>query len=159
MRLTCLAILSLFLPAMAQAKDLSGRVAFGVDQTMGRSPALSIRYGVPTGNPLRQIQIEGDFSVDLTRHQAPAELFIGGRVMYAVAVEDELNFYLSAGMGGLNTPDGFTFRLQPGCMVDAFPFGLENLGITGGFGLDLDLGETTGIATNGAVMGGFHYWF
>ena len=97
--------------------------------------------------------------MDMTQDADLTELFIGGRAMWALVVEDQANLYLSAGMGGLNTPDGFTFRLQPGFCIDAFLFGLENLGVTTGFGLDIDLGETTGIATSGALLGGIHYWF
>ena len=159
MRRLVFAALLCTLPSTALAKDLSGRLAIGLDNTIARTPALSIRYGVPLGDPLQQLQLEGDFSTQLTRGADDQEFFIGGRAMYGVAVEDQLNLYLGTGLGGMSTPEGFTFRLQPGFSVDAFLFGLENLGFTAGFGLNIDLGETTGIGTSGAVLGGVHYWF
>jgi hypothetical protein len=48
-------------------------------------------------------------------------------------------------------------RLQPAFGVDAFPFGLENLGLTVECGMNLDVGDAPGAAT--MVGFGAHYWF
>ena len=52
MRRTFLSALVLCLPSTAFAKDLSGRLAIGLDNYIGRTPSLSVRFGVPTGDPL-----------------------------------------------------------------------------------------------------------
>ena len=159
MRRLLIAALVCTFPSSVFAKDLSGRVAVGVDQTIARTPALSVRFGLPSEEPTRQIQFQGSLAIDAQRDQDNTEFFVGGRVLYGVVIEDQLNLYLGTGLGGLNTPDGMTFRVQPGVSIDAFLFGLENLGFNTGLGLNIDIGQTTGIGTTGAILGGVHYWF
>ena len=159
MRRLLLAALVCPLPSSVFAKDLSGQIAVGVDQTIARTPAISIRYGLPSDDPVRQLQFQAALAIDAQRDQDNLELFVGGRVLYGVVIEDQLNLYLGTALGGLNTPDGMTFRVQPCVSIDAFLFGLENLGFNTGLGLNIDIGQTTGIGTTGAILGGVHYWF
>jgi hypothetical protein len=62
-------------------------------------------------------------------------------------------------MGALSDDDGTTLRIQPAMGADFFLFGLENLGFTVEWGLNLDLTGQSGIATTAAVGAGVHYWF
>ena len=76
-----------------------------------------------------------------------------------MVVEDNLNLYAAAG-GALSAIDEATsIRVQPGLELQVFPFGLENLALNAGFGLNLALGSAGGIETDGALLTGAHYWF
>ena len=141
----------------AEAKDLGNRFGVGFNNQLGPIPALSARYGLPTSNPAFNIQIEADLGLVTTGERS--ELLVGGRALYAVVVEDNMNLYAAAG-GALSAVDDVTtIRIQPGLEIQAFPFGLENLALNAGFGLNLDLGSAGGVATAGALLTGAHYWF
>jgi hypothetical protein len=43
--------------------------------------------------------------------------------------------------------------------ADFFLFGLENLGFTIEWGLNIDVGPTSGVSTTAAAAAGAHYWF
>ena len=150
-------LLILLAAGAAHAKDLGNRVGVGVQTQLGAVPALSARYGLPTANPAINVQVEADFGIATT--EAGTALFAGGRALYAVVVEDNMNLYAYAGAGYNDDGTGGALRIQPGMEVQAFPFGLENLGITGSFGFNLDVGDQTGFSTAGAVAAGLHYWF
>ena len=150
---------ALVTPSAAHAKDLRNRLGVGVNSWFGHVHAVSVRWGLPTADPAMNIQVEGDFGLAANGATGQSDLFAGGRLLYAVVAEDNMNLSLSAGAGYLGTAAGGQFRLQPAATVDFFLFGLENLGFTGGFGVDLDLGSTSGVATTGGVIGGLHYWF
>jgi len=157
MRPAALTTLILLLSARtADAKDLGNRIGVGFQSQLGAVPALSARYGLPTANPAVNVQVEADFGIatgDAT------QLFVGGRGLYGLVVEDNMNLYGYVGAGWNDAGDGGAFRLQPGLEIQAFLFGLENLGLTGSFGVNLDLGEQSGVSTTGAVAAGLHYWF
>jgi hypothetical protein len=142
--------------ASTEAKDLGNRFGLGVQTQLGSVPALSVRYGLPMANPAVNIQVEADigFSTEDT-----GALLIGGRGLYAMVVEDNMNLY--GFIGAAYNDDGVSsaFRIKPGVEVQAFPFGLENLGLTGSFGINLDLGAPSSVSTAGAVAAGLHYWF
>lgn len=141
----------------AEAKDLGNRIGVGFNNQLGSIPALSARYGLPTSNPAVNIQVEADLG--LSTAGETSQLLVGGRALYAVVVEDNMNLYAAAG-GALSAIDDATsVRIQPGLELQVFPFGLENLGLNAGFGLNLDLGSAGGIATHGALLTGAHYWF
>ena len=152
--LTCLILLASARPAAA--KDLGNRIGVGFQSQLGAVPALSARYGLPTANPAVNIQVEADFGFATGD---VAQLYAGGRGLYGLVVEDNMNLYGYVGAGWNDSGAGGAFRLQPGLEVQAFPFGLENLGLTGSFGLNVDLGGQTSISTTGAVAAGLHYWF
>lgn len=145
--------------APTAAKDLGNRIGVGMQTQLGAVPALSVRYGLPMPNPAINIQVEGDFGL-YSAQSEPTALVLGGRALYAVVVEDNMNLYAYGGAAYLDEGGASTFRLQPGLEIQAFPFGLENLGLTAGTGLNIDLGGgQTGLSTLGSVLAGFHYWF
>jgi hypothetical protein len=150
----------LLLTAMssADAKDLGNRIGVGFNNQLGALPAISARYGLPSKNPAINIQIEADLGLNIVSGGDTAVL-IGGRALYAVVVEDNMNLYAFGGGTLTTVADTATVRIQPGLEIQAFPFGLENLGINAGFGLNLDLGSEAGVSTNGALLSGVHYWF
>lgn len=156
MQRTALFILTmLLLPDVAGAKDLGNRFGLGVQTQLGAAPALSARYGLPSSNPAINLQVEADFGINT----AEGTLLVGGRVLYATVVEDNMNLYGYAGIAYADDGYGGVFRVQPGIEVQAFPFGLENLGVTGSVGLNLDLGSQTSLSTAGSAAAGLHYWF
>lgn len=146
---------TLLSPKSAQAKDLGNRVGVGVRNATDGLPSLSARYGLPSSNPAINIQVEGNVGFNSNT----GATYVGGRGLYAVVVEDNMNLYGYAALGYQSDGIDGGLRLQPGLEVQAFLFGLENLGIVGGLGLNLDVGATSGVSTAGALAAGFHYWF
>lgn len=155
-----LAITALLAATPAHAKDLKGRFGMGFNNQLGGGPSLAVRYGLPTGddNPFNLI-VEGHSG--FSAYDGTAGAFsAGGRLLFSTVVEDNLNVYVGAGAGYVMNDGVEVVRLQPLCSIDFFLFGLDNLGFTTGFGLDIDVGEaTTGIATTTAAMAGVTYWF
>jgi hypothetical protein len=147
-------------PQSAHAKDLRTRVGVGFDQQFGQLSAFSIRYGLPNENPAINIQLEGDFGFSQYKDLGDERIFGGGKLLYGVVVEDNLNLYLGAGGGFMGDGAASVVRIQPLSSVDFFLFGLENLGITTGIGLNIDVGDGgSGVAFTGAANAGVHYWF
>lgn len=149
---------ALLAPSDAHAKDLRNRIGAGYNAWFGQVNALSVRYGLPTGDPAVNIQVEGNLGLDADNSSSD-DFFAGGRLLYGVVVEDNMNLSLGAGAGYIASGGRGRLRLQPSATVDFFLFGLENLGFSSGVGLNLDLGSPTGVSTTGAVLGGLHYWF
>lgn len=153
-----LALLCLLAPE-ASAKDLRSKVGLGFHQQFGDVTALSLRFGVPAAKPTTNVQLEIDAGFELMADTDPT-FFAGGRLLYGVVAEDNMNLYLGAGGGyALAGPDGF-FRIQPVVGAQFFLFGLENLGFSVEWGVSVDLGDawavrTVGTAPNVAV----HYYF
>lgn len=158
----CLALV-LLLPLPALAKDLNGRFGVGFSQQFsgGSAPAplsaLSLRYGFPTGKPIVNVGIEANVGVDITDVTA---FFVGGRLVYGVVAEDNMNLFLGAGAGyASDGTDGF-LRVQPALGAEFFFFGLENLGFTTEVALNVDLGASSRFTTvGGAPAVGMHYYF
>ena len=143
----------------AHAKDLRGRIGAGVDTQLGDIPAASVRFGLPSGNPAINIQAEVDFGFASYSSQTN-QMVAGGRVLYGVVVEDNLNLYLGAGAALQTQGKVSVVRIQPAAVADFFLFGLENLGLSAGVGLNLDVGTgNSGLGTQAAVLTGAHYWF
>lgn len=162
MRLTIapFALLCLLAPSVASAKDLGGRVGVGFIHSFGDQSALSVRYGLPLGDPALNVQLEafGGFAANTA---STGWLVAGGRGLYAVVVEDNLNLYVGAGAGLLT--DQATrqqaLRIQPTMGAEFFLFGLENLGFMTEWGINVDLGDATGVSTAANAGVGVHYWF
>ena len=153
-----LALLVTTLPTV-EAKDLRSRFGLGFHQQIGAPlpiSALSVRYGLPTGKPTSNIQLEADVGVAATA-SAPVDLYAGGRVLYSFVAEDNMNFYLAAGAGYAMQAGSGLVRVQPAIGAEFFLFGLENLGLSLEWGVSADLGEawTVSTAPNAAV----HYYF
>jgi len=162
--LPLLSLVILSLPSAAHAKDLRKRFGLGFESLVGGSPsvsttALSARFGLPTGNAAVNVQIEGDIGFSSYEY-APEGLFYGGRLLYSVVAEDNLNLYLAGGAGVLSVGGVNAVRIQPGMTVDFFLFGLENLGFSTGWAVNLDFGQgTSGVGSAAAAFAGAHYWF
>ena len=157
-QLSCLFPLVLLFSTPAAAKDLRGRFGGGFNQQFGHVSALSVRYAFPTNSPAINVHLEGAFGLE-TQKEADNRLFTGGRLLWGMIAEDNMNLYLAGGAGALSQNDESTFRLQPAMIADFFFFGLENLGFTVEWGLNLDLAGETGIATAATAAAGAHYWF
>lgn len=159
-------------PGVAQAKDLRNRVAVGANAHLGSVPALSFRYGLPTPDPAINVQLEATAGFWAYGDQG-TEVVAGGRAMYGVVAEDNMNLFLGFGAAAISETSAATVdtsgnsvqtsttaaRLQPVMGADFFLFGLENLGFTAEWGVNIDLGASAGAATSAAVGGGVHYWF
>src|SRR5262249_26458356 len=139
----------------AVAKDLNGRFGVGFSQQFGGDggmSAVSLRYGLPTGKPTTNIGLEADVGANVT---SVTDFFVGGRLLWGVVAEDNMNLYLGAGVGylqrhvGVDQDDGTVdqeaaggLRIQPSLGAEFFLFGLENLGFTTELGVNVDLGDT-----------------
>jgi hypothetical protein len=150
---------ALLLSPVAEAKDLRGRTGIGFNQQFGHVSALSVRYGLPTPSPVMNIQLEGMFGLDTAATDDGGNVVYGARVLYGFLAEDNMNLFAGGGVGGVNTAAENTVRLQPTMGTDFFLFGLENLGFTIEWGLNLDIGPTSGVSTTAAAAAGAHYWF
>jgi hypothetical protein len=149
----------LLLLAPAHAKDLRSHLGLGFNQQFGTVSAISARYGLPAGKPTTNVQIEADVGFDLSAVTDP-KFFAGGRLLYAVVAEDNMNLYLGAGAGyAVDGPAGVV-RLQPAVGAQFFFFGLENLGFSVEWGVNVDLGASWAVKTVGTAPSvGVHYYF
>ena len=95
----------------AQAKDLDSRVGVGVNNWFASQAAVSFRYALPVSVPEQETQVEAvvGFSTDPS---SPSALTVGGRVLYAVVVEDNLNVFAGGGAGFLMLNGTGALRLQ-----------------------------------------------
>lgn len=148
-------LLALLLVAPAPAKDLNGRLGIGASQQLGVS-ALSARYGLPLGKPTTNVLVEADLGVGAGE---TTTVFAGGRLLFGVVAEDNMNLNLAAGAGYAIAGDDSFLRVQPALGAEFFFFGLENLGFDAEIGLNVDVGDVTGVSLGGAPMVGFHYYF
>ena len=155
--LLLLTAISVALPA--HAKDLRGRSAVGFNQQFGHVSALSVRYGLPTSSPVINVQVEGAFGLETAATEDGGNVFTGARVLYGFLAEDNMNLFAGGGVGVLTHPDKTIIRTQPAMGADFFLFGLENLGFTIEWGLNIDIGPTSGVSTTAAAAAGAHYWF
>lgn len=140
----------------AAAKDLRSRVGVGFHQQFGNVSALSVRFGLPAAEPTTNIQLELDAGV-LAATSGTA-WFAGGRALFGVVAEDNMNLYLGAGGGWMGGVDAL--RLQPVIATQFFLFGLENLGFSAEWGLNVDIAaETSAMTVGGAPAAAVHYYF
>ena len=157
-RLLLLLAAAVLAPASAHAKDLRGRFGLGFNHSFGAASTLSARYGLPMPEPAINILVEADGGVDTTA-TATQSLFLGGRVLYAFVVEDNMNLYAAGGAALITGPATQTIRVQPALSAEFFLFGLENLGFTAEWGVNLDIGDKPGVTTTASPGVGLHYWF
>jgi hypothetical protein len=168
-RLLFLLIPLLGLSHNAEAKDLRGRFGVGFNQQLGHVSALSVRYALPTNSHAMNIQLEGNFGLDTASALQPdgesgafvsdRRVFSGARLLYGVVAEDNMTLFGAGGVGILTNTDSTTVRFQPSMGADFFLFGLDNLGFTVEWGLNLDTGGNPGIETTASMAAGVHYWF
>lgn len=157
---------------LAHAKDLRNHVGVGVDTALGHGvstvtgtsaaiPALSLRFGLPASSPNVNVQIELDGGFNAGGGEE-ARYLAGGRVLYGVVVEDNMNLYLGAGAGYLGQGSTGRVRIQPTMSAQWFFFGLENLGFSAECGVSIDAGGSQGaraVTVGGVPAVGLHYYF
>jgi len=148
----------LLLTMPAAAKDLRGRYAVGFNNQFGHVSAISGRYAFPTNSPALNIQVEGNFGL-ATSPLEDGRVFSGGRVLYGTIAEDNMNLFVAGGAGVMMEVGIGRVRVQPGMGVDFFLFGLENLGLTLEWGMNLDLADGASASTTATMAAGAHYWF
>ncbi len=154
-----LAAALLLLAAPAEANDLRGRFGFGFHAGLGSVSAISVRYAIPTKSPAMNIQLELDGGFALAA-DTETELVAGGRLLYGLVAEDNLSLYGAGGAHYVSAAGSDFVRVQPALGAEFFMFGLENLGFGVEWGLNVDLGESTGVRTiSGAPAVTVHYWF
>ena len=143
----------------AQAKDLDSRMGVGVNNWFATQPSVSLRYALPLSVPQQETQVEAvvGFSTDPS---APSALTLGGRALYAVVVEDNLNVLAGGGAGFLMLNGTGALRLQPAMEFQYFFMGLDNLSFTAGVGMNVDIGKGNNkVELSSSMLGGLHYWF
>ena len=150
---------ALLLAPTAEANDLRGRFGLGFHAGLGSVSAISVRYALPTKSPAINVQLEvdGGFAAG---DSVDTELVAGGRLLYGLVAEDNLSLYGAAGAHYVAMGPIDFVRVQPALGAQFFMFGLENLGFGVEWGLNIDLGESTGVRTvSGAPAVTAHYWF
>lgn len=154
-----LPLLLLALPSVAHGKDLRERVGVGFNNQFSHVSALSVKYGLPAPEPAINIQIEAVGGFEIV-DGASDNLFVGLRGLYGLVAEDNMNLYVAGGVGYLARGQVDGVRIQPAFGTEFFFFGLENLGFTAEWGVNIDLGEGSEVNTpTGAPAVGFHYYF
>lgn len=152
----------------AQAKDLRGRVAAGVElssslfsPTVPVPPALSVKFTLPGAQKSINSQLQayaGAQHLTLSGNDESLAVAGGARYLFTFVAEDNCNFFGGLGAGVAyhwasagDTLDPFA---EPIAGIEFFPFGLENLGLTAAALVHL------GLASQGtAALFGAHYYF
>ena len=145
----------------ANAKDLRNRFGVGFNNQFGHAASLSARYGLPMPDQVINLQVEILAGVDVASGSDTTDsISAGARVLYGLVAEDNMNLYAAAGLGWVSTGDSSALRVQPGLSAQFFLFGLENLGFSADWGLNLDLGSPMAVSSFTSVPGmGLHYYF
>ena len=174
MRMRSLLVLLLLLalaPIGASAKDLRGRFAVGFTNQLSPMTSASVKFTFPAKQPTVNIQLQGIAGMALYRARSSNDQFFAGfRMLFCFIAEDNLNVYAGVGAGYAGFSDGSrAVRGQPAVGLEFFLFGLENLGISAEFGVNIDVGVspssgvdvTTGVGPDASSFGavGLHYYF
>ena len=147
----------------AHARDLHGRLGVGFEDQLAAtagSGAVSARYWLPavgSANPARSPHVGVEVALGLDLREGGTGASVGARVLYAFLLEDNFNLYGAGGVGWLGATS--SVRVQPAVGAEFFLFGLENLGITTEWGMNLDLGEEISLSTPGNAVAGVRYYF
>lgn len=161
------ALLAFSATSTASAKDLRGRFALGFNNQFSPVAAISAKFTLPAKQPTVNVQIQVLGGVALFRARTNNDqFFAGGRMLFTFLAEDNLNLYAGGGAGYVGFDDGArAIRVHPVVGVEFFFFGLENLGFSGEFGVNVDIGTTpvtnVDISTVAGSFGavGVHYYF
>ena len=157
----------LLVAAPASAKDLRGRFALGFNNQFGPMTSASLKFTLPAKQPTVNIQLQLVAGAALFKARNYNDQYFGGlRMLFTFVAEDNLNLYAGGGGGYVGFSDATNaVRIQPVMGTEFFFFGLENLGISAEFGVNVDIGvgSTSGLDVStaagsfGAV--GMHYYF
>lgn len=153
---------ALALPSSAEARDLRGRLGIGFNNNFSSLTSISVKYGIPTNKETVNLQVQALVGFAFLKDQDD-RFFAGGRVLIPILAEDNLNLYAGVGGGYVRFHDAKqAARIGAVLGVEFFLFGLENLGLSAEFGLNLDLGnQVLDVQTTGgtAAAVGVHYYF
>ena len=152
----------LVLSTTAEAKDLRGKVGIGFNNNFSPFTSVSLKVGLPADKETVNVQIQAlvGFSIAATQDN---QFFAGGRLLLPILAEDNLNLYGSIGGGYVRFHDqAQAFRGQAALGVEFFFFGLERLGLSAEFGVNVDVGPgivDVGTTSGTAASVGVHYYF
>lgn len=160
--LPLLVILTLLVPSAASAKDLRRKLGVGFNNNFSSVTSLSFKIGLPTAKETVNVQIQALAGFALA-NDVDTRLFVGARVLLPFVAEDNLNVYGGIGGGYARFHDqAQAARLQAVLGVEFFMFGIERLGFSAEFGVNVDIGPgIVDVATTsgtGASVG-VHYYF
>lgn len=160
--LLTIALLSLLVPSVAGAKDLRGRLGIGFNNNFSSVTSLSVKLGLPTDKETVNIAVQALAGFAFAQ-DSDLRLFAGGRVLLPIIAEDNINVYGGLGGGYARFHDqAQAARIQAVLGAEFFLFGLERLGFSAEFGVNLDVGPgMVDIATTSgtAASVGVHYYF
>ena len=149
-------------PSVSEARDLRGRLGIGFNNNFSSLTSISVKYGIPTNKETVNLQVQALVGFAFLKDQDD-RFFAGGRVLIPILAEDNLNLYAGVGGGYVRFHDSKqAARIGAVVGVEFFLFGLENLGLSAEFGLNLDLGnQVLDVQTTGgtAAAVGVHYYF
>jgi len=168
MRTRLLTLLSLVLfvilsvPSVASAKDLRGKVGIGFNNNFSSLTSVSAKIGLPAARETVNFQIQALVGFAIAS-DTDNRFFAGGRLLLPIIAEDNLNVYGGIGGGYVRFHDtAEAARIQGVLGVEFFFFGLERLGLSAEFGVNLDVGPgILDVATTSgtAASVGVHYYF
>jgi hypothetical protein len=152
----------LLVPAMADARDLRGRVGLGFQNQFSELLSISAKFGLPADRETVNVQAQVLVGFALGT-KADERFFAGGRILFPFVAEDNLNLYGAVGGGWLRRADDDQLvRVQATVGAEFFLFGLENLGLSAEFGAKVDVAppDVEVGTTSGTMAGvGVHYYF
>lgn len=165
--LATLLTLSIACVGPAEAKDLRGRLAFGFNNQLSPVTSASIKYTLPAKQAAVNIQMQVIAGLAIYNARTINDQFFAGfRMLFPIIAEDNLNVYVGGGGGYAGFQDASrAIRLQPVAGVEFFFFGIENLGFSTEFGVNVDIGlsPTVGVDVSTSAGSyaavGIHYYF
>jgi len=165
--LSTVLLLAVSLALPATAKDLRGRFALGFNNQFSPVATASAKFTLPAKTPTTNIQIQVLGGVAVFRARSNNDqFFAGARMLFTFLAEDNLNLYAGGGGGFAGFDDGTkAIRVQPVVGTEFFFFGLENLGFSAEFGVNVDIGvlpvTSVDVSTTSGAFGavGIHYYF
>lgn len=144
----------------AFAKDLDGRIAVGLNQSVGEIPSLSARFAIPLSQKALEVQVGAIVGFDTDPSNISPGFVFGLRGFYGLIVEDNMNILAGGCIAYISDNGSPTVRLQPSLESQVFLMGLDNLSLAPSIGLNIDFGNgNTKFSVGGSFMGSVHYWF
>ncbi|MGA1864951.1 MAG: hypothetical protein ACMUHX_07810 [bacterium] len=144
------------------AKDMLGLIGIGFNSQLGSRDVSSISVKYWAGS---RLCLQGMLGFQLT--DEVDEFDIGGKGLYVIKAEENMNVYAGGGLGIANTdPDeeksDTSFSISGVFGVEYFFSGLPNLGFSTELGLmfsDYDDNDSVGTGADTFLTAGIHYYF
>ena len=153
-------LLLTILLSSAFAKDLDGRIAVGLNQSVGEIPALSSRFAIPLPQEALEVQVGAIVGFDTDPNAISPSFVFGLRGFYGLIVEDNMNILAGGCLAYISDNGSPTVRLQPSLEAQFFLMGLDNLSLAPSIGINADIGAgNSKFSVGGSFMGSVHYWF